>query len=514
VEVARPFVIAEGAVLGLARDGTHLWWITADAIHRRPLGGPDAAAIERIEHVSQDPVRAFAAHDGVAYVATSRAVHAVTPDGDVRPIAEAVGVRDLAVDARGVYAADDSGVWRIDGGGVRLQLVRAADVSAVELAGDRLYRVQDRDVVVSTTDGAPVTTLPLAPGALAVDGERLVVRTALFGELLERDGTGALRVHGWPEGPWLVGSGSVVAAGEWLYAEVAREGGGAALLAVPRAAAAPVVLETGGSYVEDVEVDRGELFWTVDHQVRRGDPATGRSEVLLAESSLTAHLEVGPEWIHVAGDSGVARLPRAGGALEPLDDRGHELAVSGDAVAWLSGAVLRVWRDGRAVDVAQLTDLSWIGDLELAEDHAIIGSRALYRVDERGSVEIVDDGLGRIDRRAVVASGDEVYVLTARGVYLLRDDGPADEVLAAPAGDVLDGLVGCEGRLYAITARSRVIRIDPAGPDATVMRIGPRGALPATGALACDGEALYVVVAGAQRIVRVPHDAPALPWLD
>ncbi len=42
------------------------------------------------------------------------------------------------------------------------------------------------------------------------------------------------------------------------------------------------------------------------------------------------------------------------------------------------------------------------------------------------------------------------------------------------------------------------------------MRVAPRGALPAAGAIACDDDFVYVNAAGVGRIVRLPHDAPAL----
>lgn len=512
-----PFIVTRGEVLTVTRDQSHLWWITAEAIFRRPIGGPEAGVTKKLDHAVGALMVAFAGHRDHAYVCTASQVMSVGLDGTVSTIAEVHDPRDIAVDDRGLYLADSSGVVRIGADGTRVQVIGGSDVRAIVVFDGLLYRLQEAEVFVTTTDGDPVKQIHVgATGMFSVDSRGVVVRTEL-GDLLEVDAAGVTRLHGWVEGPWRMSRGAVVAGDDWLYVDSYTGGGGAALLALPRSAAAtPAALETGYGYLSDLEASAGEVFWNIDSRTMRGDPTTGTTSIV-AEDMYAMQLEVTPRWIYVGTGYGVNRVSRTSGQREALDGgaRGDGLEVTADVAAWMDGTNLRVWRDGKRYELAVIPGLAWFGGIVIGADTVYVASgHGIYKVDETGGVALTDDGLGQVLRLAMVASEGDLYVLTATGAFRVTADAKPTQVLASPADDTLTGMTACGARLYAVTARSRIIRVDPGGPDPVVMQVAPRGALPATGALACDDDFVYVNVASAARIVRLPHDAPALPSLE
>ncbi len=502
-----PFVVARAELLTASRDQTHLWWITRDAILRRPLGGPDAGAVERIDYAVGDALVAFASDRGKAYVCTATEVLVIGLDGKADHLADVSGAADIAVDEGVVYVADYEGVLRLAPGGATERVIGGTPVSGLVIADQHLYYVTGGQVEKAGLDGKVVERYPLGGTWISADERGIAMRTQ-SGDVMMRDPGGQVRIAAWPDGPWRIGAGAVVVGGDWLYVEAADEGGGAsAILALPRDAGLKVVLTTGSSYVPDLAARGGELFWLTDESIVKGDPASGKRSPIAPNQNRSDQLELGRKVIYVAGYNEVDRIDPKTGRRQTIDTSGRALGTSGDVAAWLYGGTVRVWRKGKRYDVAQLGSYASNAPIVIDDDYLYVASGPIYRIDETGQVDLVNDGLGNASRLSVTAGDGGLYVLTSTGVFVIADGAEATEVFAAPGGEQLLGLFASGGWTYAISDTYRVYRIDPGGPDPMVLRLG------SWGPIASDTESVYAVVTSASAIVRLPHDAPAVPVL-
>jgi hypothetical protein len=161
----------------LLRDGDHLYWIDARGVHRRRLGGEEAATPELLtgETAEWPTFVAMDVSGGVVAVTDGEGVYVLRPGTrTLEAVATDVGgISDVAVGPKDIAIARTDAILRVslDGGTVQTLASGQTRVAGLDVGADHVYWTDagTHDVVTPSADATivgvgAVRRVPLAGG--------------------------------------------------------------------------------------------------------------------------------------------------------------------------------------------------------------------------------------------------------------------------------------------------------------------------------------------------------------
>jgi hypothetical protein len=406
--------------------------------------------------------------------------------------------------------------------------------------GGRIWWCNDRGPGMQSAklDGSDIKTELAGAGDLLTVDEAGAVAHHPLGYILEKPRDGGALVRLQPDGIWSPMTVPPVIDADWVYVIASRNADGTgAILAVPRDDRAPVLAVPTDGTVMRARARDGIVYWLEQKRVGtgvelyRGDPSKGSRRRLTDHYGWASDFAIGSGEIYLSEEQSIFRVKSKGGGMQPFataESYITALTVHREHVFWIDGQSLmaRKRSAGAAFPVARAGygygggDTG--GDIVFDDDYAYVtnfGGQAsgVFRIGEGGQVEMIWDGATAYPGRDLVKIGDELFFWTQSpvSIYRLPLDGTASVMthLHGSNGDgYVSDLVEGAGLVYVSASYGdfyELTRIDPATGDArAVMRWALGGD---SGTIAADDTGVYVSLDQLGAIVRVPHDAPALP---
>jgi hypothetical protein len=535
-----------------------------------PIGGGDA-----IELATGLDVVALAVADDGAYLAlTDRIVR--VPLGGGAPVELAGGqtrIGDLVVAGDhvywtdyaddptaiagygygyGYYGAPDPG----EKGSVRRTARRRGAVDEIASAqngpfglaviGDRVWWCTDRGPgLVSAPVGGGELRVEQAGrfDRLAVDDRGVVVRN-VNGFVIERGhGDGArveLRLIG--DAAWMASTRAAVLDDEWVYAITHRLWETpTAIVALPRQREPIEVIATTTSPVLRTSAHDGDVYWVEVERdrgtfaIHRADASGGARRELARDDGYITELAVGGGHVYVALDqSSIRRVPITGGTLHHFA-RAEQSSVTGltvhrNHVFWLDGSILvakQRRRGQRRLVVAQGDGYSYgeVGiDLVFDDDYVYLtnfgGAAGVFRISERGRVDMVWDGSHTYPGKDLVRIGDELFFAGSGStvIWRLRPGETAEPLhrtgISTQYGSYVYDLIAGGDYLYVASTQGNeqmeLARVDPSTGETQIVARWVQYSYEGS-SLSADGHGVYAALDALNMIVRIPHDAPPAP---
>jgi len=512
--LAAPFVIT-----ALARAGDGVVAATADGLARVPAHGAPTRLVDGQVHV---------------YDTIADDTHVYWTDYGEDP-STTFGLPPVDPGAPGAGA-----VRRIPlaGGAIEELATGEHGPAGLAIAKDRLWWTSAR--------GDGLRSVPLGggdrrddvPGQLdrvVIDETGIVVRTT-SSVVVEPRGRAPAIVRMVPDGTYTPAPEAPVVTADWIYVHAFRPTDpSSAVIAVPRDRGSVELIASAREQLFRVRAHAGAVIWVEQHRdgsgmsIYRRDPSTGRVRRLTRRPGWLTDLAIGGSDLYFAEDQAIWRL--AGDGTEPVRFGQAQtwvsaLTVHRSHVYWLDGASLVAKRrkGGKQFTLAS-TAGGYAGDvgIDLVFDDDYVyttsfggGSLGVYRISERGAVTLLWDGArsNAYPGRDLVRVADELFFWANGIVYRLPLDGSAASPLwHARSESYVADLVEGGGYLYVMLPlldKTEVVRIDPAtGEGKAVLRW--QGYAGDQGLLAADDRAVYVGNEVFDGILRIPHDAPAVP---
>lgn len=523
--------------------------------------------------LAQPIVGLAATSAGDLIVATYDAIVRVPKGGTPVPLATGqIRVTSIAVDADHVYwteYAEDPGMvpaatpyyygggdpgLYLDGPGlVRRVPLRGGPIvdlataqrgpSGVSVSGGRVWWASDR--------GPGVQSAPVAGGAarvevagradrLARDDAGMVVRN-LSGLISEWSGgpTGEVRMTA--DGRWLAAGKPIVLTPEWIYVMAMHPYEPRhAVIALPRQDEAVDVVAAVADSVLRVRARDGVVWWvesmrgTGGLSISQRDPRTGEARRIAGHSGYITEVAAGRGELYFSEDASIYRVS-AGGSLTRFataNSSAVALTVHRNHVFWLDGnqVMAKKRKEGQPFPIAQTSSYgsSEVGsDMVFDDDFVYLTSyggngTVIFRVSERGEVVSVWDAVnsGVYPLRDLVMVNDELFFaasLSSSGepmVYRLGRDGDGTLLHKLGSADrYIFEMTAGGGFLYVALVVNdviEVVRVDATSGEArTVLRW--QGYPNEPGFLTADETGAYLGIEAYDAVIRIAHDAPALP---